>query len=138
MRPEERFEAMAATDTPALEALADEILACGVEVSVSAGPESVSAPVRVAVPGSGDTTVVLGHVALTRCTVLLDGTRGDGLRAGFDLPGAVAAAICDAEYERGGALSTRVHDLCRSAQRARARARAERAHLVAMTTLDEA
>lgn len=148
MRPEERFEALAATDTPALEALADEILACGVEVSVSAGPESVSAPVRVGVPGSnvagqpapgsGDTTVVLGHVALTRCTVLLDGTRGDGLRGGYDLPGAVAAAICDAECERDGALSVRVRELCRSAQRARARARVERADLVAMTTLDEA
>ncbi|HEX9833287.1 MAG TPA: phosphonate C-P lyase system protein PhnG [Mycobacterium sp.] len=138
MRPEERFEALAATDTRALEALADEILAGGVEVSVCSGPESVSAPVRVGVPGSGDTTVVLGHVALTRCTVLLDRTRGDGLRAGNDLPGAVAAAICDAECERDGALSTRVHDLCRSAQRTRVRARAERAHLVAMTTLDEA
>jgi alpha-D-ribose 1-methylphosphonate 5-triphosphate synthase subunit PhnG len=136
MRAEHRFEALAMADAGAVEALADEILACGVEVSVTAGPESVSAPVRVDVPGSGDTTV-LGHVALTRCTVLLGGTRGDGLRAGYDLPGAVAAAICDAESERRGAFSDRVHELCRTAQHVDARRRAERADLVAMTTLDE-
>lgn len=138
MRPEERFEALAAADVDTLERLADEILACGIDVSIFAGPESVSAPVRVAVPGQADTTVVLGHVALTRCTVLLDGVRGDGLRTGYDLPGAVAAAICDAECERDGTLSPRVHDLCRTAQGAAAQSRSERANLVAATTLDEA
>lgn len=136
MRAEHRFEALATADAGALEALADDILACGVEVSVTAGPESVSAPVRVGVSGSADTTV-LGHVALTRCTVLLGGTRGDGLRAGYDLPGAVAAAICDAESERRGAFSERVHELCQTAQHADARRKAERADLVAMTKLDE-
>ena len=75
MRPEARFEALAAAEATALESLADEILGRGVEVSVSAGPESVSAPVRVAVPAQADTTAVLGHVALTRCTVLLVGIR---------------------------------------------------------------
>jgi alpha-D-ribose 1-methylphosphonate 5-triphosphate synthase subunit PhnG len=138
MRPEERFEALATADVQALESLADEILACGVDVTISAGPESVSAPVRVTVPGQGETTVVLGHVALTRCTILLDGIRGDGLRAGYDLPGAVAAAICDAECERDGTLSSRVHDLCGAAQGAAAQRRSELADLVAMTTLDEA
>jgi alpha-D-ribose 1-methylphosphonate 5-triphosphate synthase subunit PhnG len=136
MRAEHRFEALATADARSLEALADEILACGVEVSVTAGPESVSAPVRVTVPGSGDTTV-LGHVALTRCTVFVGGTRGDGLRAGYDLPGAVAAAICDAECERRGAFSERVHELCQTAQHIDARRKAERADLVAMTTLDQ-
>ena len=137
MRPEHRFEALANADAQALEALADDILASGVDVSVTTGPESVSAPVRVGVAGSDDTTVVLGHVALTRCTVLVDSTRGDGLRVGYDLPGAVAAAICDAECERRGALTARVHDLCRAAQHDDSRRRAERADLVAMTTLDE-
>jgi alpha-D-ribose 1-methylphosphonate 5-triphosphate synthase subunit PhnG len=136
MRAEHRFEALAMADASALEALADEILADGVDVSVAAGPESVSAPIRVGVPGSDDTTV-LGHVALTRCTVLVDGTRGDGVRVGYDLPGAVAAAICDAESERRGAHSNRVHDLCRDAQAADMRRRAERGELVATTTLDE-
>ena len=136
MRAEHRFEGLAKADAHALEALADEILAGSVDVSVAAGPESVSAPVRVGIPGSDDTTV-LGHVALTRCTVLVDGTRGDGLRVGYDLPAAVAAAICDAESERRGALSDRVHDLCRAAQHADARRRADRADLVTMTTLDQ-
>jgi alpha-D-ribose 1-methylphosphonate 5-triphosphate synthase subunit PhnG len=137
MRAEHRFEALANADARALEALADEILAGGADVSVTSGPESVSAPVRIGVPASDDTTVVLGHVALTRCTVLVDGTRGDGIRVGYDLPGAVAAAICDAECERQGAVTARVVDLCRAAQDAEARRRAQRANLVAMTTLDE-
>lgn len=137
MSPEDRFEALVSADGGALENLADEILAGGVDVSVLSGPESVSAPTRVGVPGSDGTTVVLGHVALTRCTVLLDGTRGDGLRAGYDLPGAVAAAICDAECERRGPLSGRVLDLCRTAQDARVQRRRELADVVAMTTLAE-
>ena len=87
--------------------------------------------------GSGATTVVLGHVSLTRCTVMVGGTRGDGLRVGYDLPGAVAAAICDAECERDGELSRRVHDLCRAAQHADAQRRRQRAELVATTRLDE-
>lgn len=138
MRAEQRYEALAMAEGRALEALADDILAEGGDVSVTAGPESVSAPVRVAVPdGPEATTVVLGHVALTRCTVLLDGTRGDGLRVGHDMPGAVAAAVCDAECERAGRLSTRVYDLCRVTQHADRQRRKQRAGLVAMTRLDE-
>lgn len=134
---EQRFEALAGAEVGALEALADDILACGLEVSVTAGPESVSAPIRVAVPGSGATTVVLGHVSLTRCTITLAGTRGDGMRSGYDLVGAVAAAVCDAEYERRGPLAGRVRELCRAAEQARAREDGERAGLVAMTRLGE-
>ena len=137
MNTEERFEALATADAASMEALADEILASGAAVSVTSGPESVSAPVRVSVPGSDATTVVLGHVALTRCTVAVEGTRGDGLRAGYDLPGAVAAAICDAECERNGAFSARVHDLCLAAQRANAARSDDRANLVAMTRVEE-
>ncbi|MFV1363998.1 phosphonate C-P lyase system protein PhnG [Mycolicibacterium elephantis] len=136
MRAHDRYEALAAGDGQALEALADEILATGVDVSVTAGPESVSAPVRVGVSGSG-ATVVLGHIALTRCTAHVGGVRGDGIRAGHDLAGALAAAICDAECERGGPLSPRVHELCRSAQTEAARRRSERADLVAMTTMEQ-
>jgi alpha-D-ribose 1-methylphosphonate 5-triphosphate synthase subunit PhnG len=137
MMAEQRFEALAGAEVGALEALADDILACGLEVSVTAGPESVSAPIRVAVPGSGATTVVLGHVSLTRCTITLAGTRGDGMRSGYDLVGAVAAAVCDAEYERRGPLAGRVRELCRAAEQARAREDGERAGLVAMTRLGE-
>jgi alpha-D-ribose 1-methylphosphonate 5-triphosphate synthase subunit PhnG len=131
------MEALTDADAEALERLADEILATGVVVSVTAGPESVSAPVRVPVPGADDTTVVLGHVALTRCTVDLGGTRGDGVRAGYDPAGAVAAAICDAECERLGAFTPHVEEFCRTAHEARAERGRERAQMVAMTRLDQ-
>lgn len=129
--------ALADADAEALEVLADTILATRVSVSVTVGPESVSAPVRVSVPGAGDTTVVLGHVALTRCTVELAGTRGEGVRAGYDPAGAVAAAICDAECERLGPSTTRVEELCRTADDARIARSGERAQMVAMTRLDQ-
>ncbi|PRC42431.1 phosphonate metabolism PhnG family protein [Mycobacterium sp. ITM-2017-0098] len=137
MTAESRFEALAGADAEALERLADEILATGAVVSVTAGPESFSAPVRVQVPGGDDTTVVLGHVALTRCTVELGGIRGDGVRSGYDLTGAVAAAICDAECERLGSLSPRVEELCRAADDARTERGRERSRMVAMTRLTD-
>lgn len=137
MNAERRFEALAAAHGEALEALADEILAAGVTVSVTAGPESVSAPIALPVPGTQDTTVVLGHVALSRCTVLVAGIRGDGIRAGHDPVGAVSAAILDAECERAGPLSQRVYELCVAAESARAGTAAERARLVAMTRTGE-
>jgi alpha-D-ribose 1-methylphosphonate 5-triphosphate synthase subunit PhnG len=137
MRVERRFEALSVADGCALESLADEILVDGETVSVAAGPESVSAPIRVSVPGSGDTTVVIGHVALTRCTVQMGETRGDGVRVGYDPVGAVSAAICDAECERAGPLARRVHDLCRTAEQGAAERAAERARLVAATRLEQ-
>lgn len=137
MKPEQRYEWLAAADTAALEPLADEIIAACARVSVRTGPESVSAPVRVPVPGAGDTTVVLGHVALTRCAVLLDDTRGDGIRSGYDPVGALSAAICDAECERGGPLSGRVREVCQAAERDRAHRDDERARRVAATRLSE-
>lgn len=137
MTPESRMEALTDADSEALERLADDILATGVAVAVTVGPESVSAPVRVPVPGAGDTTVVLGHVALTRCTVELDGARGDGVRAGYDPAGAVAAAICDAECERAGPHTPHVEELCRAAHEAGAGRARERARLVASTRLEQ-
>lgn len=138
MTPDARMEALAVADPMALELLADDILAAGAVVSVTTGPESVTTPVRVPLPGSVSTTTVLGHVALTRCTVDMAGTRGDGIRGGYDMVGAVAAAICDAECERGGPMSARVEALCAGAFDQKAdRARA-RATLVAATRLEQA
>ena len=91
----------------------------------------------VLAPGAGDTTVVLGHAALTRCTVELAGVRGDGVRAGYDPAGAVAAAICDAECERRGPHALRVEELCRAALDARADRGRARAELVATTRLEQ-
>lgn len=137
MSPEERFSALADADRHTLEALADEILAMGSAVNVTAGPESVSAPIRVRVAGTEDTTTVLGHLAMTRCSILLGGHRGDGLRSGHDQTGAVAAAVCDAECERSGPLSERVLELCRTTELARARQRRRRNDVVAQTRLGD-
>ncbi|MDV3129744.1 phosphonate C-P lyase system protein PhnG [Mycobacterium sp. 21AC1] len=137
MTAELRLEALACADPDELELLADEILKSGSEVSVTAGPESVSAPIRVPVPGTEDTSVVLGHVSLTRCTVILGGSRGDGVRTGYDLAGAVAAAICDAECHRRGPLSDRVEALCHNAMQARDQRGRDRARLVATTRLEQ-
>lgn len=136
MTAEQRYETLAAADSAALEQLADDILATGADIAVTAGPESISTPVRVSVPGTAETTVVLGHVALTRCTVELAGVRGDGIRSGYDLTGAVAAAVCDAEAHRAGPLAERVELLCRAAEQDRAASAADRAALVAATRLD--
>lgn len=130
-----RWEDLAAADPRPLEQLADRILEATPDVRVELGPETVSAPVRLAVPGDVPTTAVVGHVALTRCTVRLAGTRGDGLRQGRDLPGALAAAVCDAEADRGGPLTNEVTALCAAARAGRLARAAARRTLVEQTRL---
>jgi alpha-D-ribose 1-methylphosphonate 5-triphosphate synthase subunit PhnG len=131
-----RYEALSIAELGDIEMLADQILGTGTSVNVLSGPEVVSAPIRYPVPGTQQTTTVLGHVALTMCAVELDGVRGDGIRTCRDLVGAVAAAVCDAEAERNGPLSNEVLDLCDAAllrQEAEARSRAS---LVSATRLE--
>ena len=136
MNAERRFEALAAAPLGPLQALADEVLATGTPVEVVEGPEVVTAPLRLPVPGTDATTAAIGHVALTRCRVELGSVRGDGHRRGRDLLGAVAAAICDAEAERGGPLASAVEELAaESAAETRARSR-ERARQVALTRME--
>ncbi|UNK47826.1 phosphonate C-P lyase system protein PhnG [Arthrobacter sulfonylureivorans] len=135
MNPEQRFESLAVAGLAELERLADRILATGVEVRVVAGPEAASAPVQFPVPGTADTTAVLGHVALSTCTVELSGVRGDGVRDGRDLTGAVAAAVCDAEAERGGPFAGDVDALCAAALHCQVEDAKNRAGLVAATRL---
>lgn len=137
MTAEARFEALAAAEAVALETLADDILAAAGRIEVISGPESVSAPVRLPIPGTEASTVVLGHVGLSRCTVELDGVRGDGYRRGYDPVGAIAAAICDAAAEHDGPHRERVHRLCHdTGERARTAA-ADAARRVALTRLAE-
>lgn len=143
---ERRYEALAAAPGPELEALADRILAGlpdgGVEVL--AGPEVGAGPVRLAVPGTAAGTVVVGQLAVTRATVSLAGgvgppgadrVRGDGLRPGRDLTGALAAAVCDAEAGRGGPLAPAVEHLVAGVLLDRAEARRREAEIVAATRL---
>lgn len=136
MTPEERYEALAVADRPDLEELADAILATGVPVEVTAGPEVVTAPVRLGVPGTRSTSTVVGQVGLTTCTVEVVGVRGDGCRAGHDLSGAVAAALCDAEVGRGGPLADAVLDLASRALARRSALWAERARRVELTRVE--
>lgn len=132
MTPERRYELLAVTNAAALEALADEILAAGVTIDVTHGPEVVSAPVRLPTPTIGS-TVVVGHVALTTCEVRLGGRRGVGVRPARQLAAAVAAAICDAEATRDGAFAPRVAELCHAAAAEQAAARADAAGVVDRT-----
>lgn len=134
---EERYTYLGAADAEALTALADAILATGVDVQVLSGPEAISTPLRYPLAGTQASTTVLGHVVLTRCTVLLAEHRGDGIRAGRDLEAAVAAAICDAEVEREGPLTARVHQLCDRTQQAHDEAAAQRADIVDATRVGE-
>jgi alpha-D-ribose 1-methylphosphonate 5-triphosphate synthase subunit PhnG len=105
--PEERYELLGEADGAQLAAIADAVLAGGASVIVLSGPEVLTAPLRLPVPGA-EATAVIGHVALTSCTVEVDGVRGDGCRTGRDLQGALAAAICDAEAERTGPMAGQV------------------------------
>lgn len=135
MTPEERYEALAAADAVDVEQLADVILASGADIEVVAGPESVTAALRMPVPATRASSAVLGHVALTSCTVRLGGVRGDGMRPGRDLTGALSAAVCDAEAERGGPHAAAVEALCSTAIAGVAEAATARADLVAATRI---
>nr|WTB30934.1 phosphonate C-P lyase system protein PhnG [Streptomyces sp. NBC_00830] len=122
---EHRYEALATAPADELEALADRILAgadsARVEVAVLNGPEVRLGTLSLPVPGSA--TAVIGHLALTTCTVRIGGHRGDGCRSGRELPATVAAAICDAEVARNGPLAGEVLALCVAQRRREAQAR---------------
>ncbi|HWV86284.1 MAG TPA: phosphonate C-P lyase system protein PhnG [Capillimicrobium sp.] len=134
MTPERRYEGLAIAPEREREALADRILA-GAPVEVVAGPEVATAAVRLPVPGT-DATMVAGRVVVTTCTVRVAGVRGDGAVAGRRPRGALAAAVCDAEAERGGPLADAVEALVLAAEAARADALAAEAEAVALTRLD--
>ncbi|MGH2989328.1 MAG: phosphonate C-P lyase system protein PhnG [Solirubrobacterales bacterium] len=101
MSPEERMEALAMCHPEELEALADKLLR-DANVEVVSGPEVAVAPLRVPA-AEGEGSVVLARVPVTRCTLLLDGVRGDAIVPGRSVRAALAAAVLDAEAERGGA-----------------------------------
>lgn len=134
---EERYSFLGAADAEALSALADEILATGVDVQVVSGPEAVSTPLRYPLAGTRSSTTVLGHVVLTSCMVTLAERRGDGIRSGRDLEGAVAAAVCDAEVERDGPLAARVLQLCEHTRQELQAAATTRAQTVDATRIGE-
>lgn len=132
MTPESRYSLLAQADAHQLEALADLILGTEPHLVVIEGPNVMSSPVRYPLAETG-ATVVLGHAVFTVCAVMVNDHRGDGIRAGRDLAGAVAAAVCDAEYERGGPLTESVHTLCLVTETALVNRAQERATLVGLT-----
>lgn len=133
MNPAELWSQLAAAPAAPLEELADRILDATPDVEVIAGPEVVSVPLR----RTGEAgTVVIGHTTITTCQVLLAGTRGDGIRPGRDLTGAVAAAICAAAATRG-THSEEIAVLAASGAAARYRRAEQRAELVAATRLEQ-
>jgi alpha-D-ribose 1-methylphosphonate 5-triphosphate synthase subunit PhnG len=135
MNAERRYAALSTAGSADVELLADRILAHGPSIRMIAGPQVVTAPIRYPVAGPGRSTSVLGHIALSTCAVALDDTRGDGVRRGRDLVGAVAAAVCDAEVERGGRFASEVIALCAAAETVLAREGRSRASLVSATRI---
>jgi len=133
--PERRFEGLALADAGELVGLADRILASGVAVEVIRGPVVARGPLRLPLPDVG--TVVAGHAVLTTCAVTLAGVRGDGTRAGDAPEPALAAAICDAEAERAGALAKEVHRVAAASLDARASRRLVRGSMIERTRLRE-
>lgn len=135
MTPERRLEGLALADAHDLVRLADRILASGVTVEVIRRPVAARGALRVPLPDVG--TVVAGHAVLTTCAVTLEGVRGDGTRAGDAPEPALAAAICDAEAERAGALADEVHRIATGSLDARAHRRRVRASMIERTRLRE-
>jgi alpha-D-ribose 1-methylphosphonate 5-triphosphate synthase subunit PhnG len=128
------YEALARANDEELVALADRVLETPSTVTLIAGPTVVSSPLRLEVPG-GAGTVVIGHVAMTTCEISLDGVRGDGIRSGRSLDACVAAAVCDAEVERGGPLSDDVFELANATLRRLQGAERQRARATQLTRL---
>lgn len=135
MTAEARLEALARAPDEDLEGLADRIISGGATVAVLAGPEVSTAPLRLPVPGTRGTFVV-GRAVLSTCAVSVGGARGDGVVQGRALRPALAAAICDAEAERGGPLAADVEQLAAAAEAAHRSALAEEGRRVALTRID--
>jgi alpha-D-ribose 1-methylphosphonate 5-triphosphate synthase subunit PhnG len=111
--PEHLFEGLAQANADEVVELADRILQTPATVGLVAGPTVVSSPLRLETPGDVGTAVI-GHIAMTSCEVSLEGTRGDAIRSGRSLEASIAAAICDAEVQRGGIFANEVIKLAES------------------------
>ncbi len=133
---EVRLSLLGAAPPVELESLADQILLTA-PVEMRRGPEVVTTPLRLPVPGQASTFVV-GHAVLTVCEVSLAGTRGDAIVAGRAPRAAVAAAVCDAEVERAGAHAGDVRRLVSSVQAAGEHRAAAEAAAVRATRIDGA
>ncbi len=133
MSAEARYAALAVADRDRLTALAEEILAQATSVALSAGPAPATMLVEL-------TETVrrqpfhLGEVVVTEATVVVNGSRGDGMVLGLDTERALAAAVCDAAAE-AGLLAGAVAALVRRTEAELAAARASTAAALAETRI---
>ena len=108
-----RCELLAAAELQSLLDVADSCLDGAGAPEAVLGPEVGSVVLTVREPVEAS-RFQLGDVLVTRSEVIHRGATGWAMRMGDDRPGALAAAICDAECEAGGPGRARVDDLCRS------------------------
>ncbi len=77
----------------------------------------------------------LGDVLVTQSTVEHRSIKGWSMRMGDDRPGALAAAICDAEVEAAGHHAAAVEQLCNEVEHGQAATRAEEWHRLEPTVV---
>lgn len=120
---EELHELLALTPGDDLVALADTILATGVNLRVTRRPETGSIAVQVREPVARQ-RFQLADMVVSTAEVELAGERGWAMRSGTDRRAALAQAVCEAELARNGSHAAQIRARLeseatdRSAQRA--------------------
>jgi alpha-D-ribose 1-methylphosphonate 5-triphosphate synthase subunit PhnG len=119
----ERAQLLAAAPRAELLDLADRCLAETPDPEILAGPEVGTVVLNVREPVES-IRFQLGDVLTTRCEVRHRQAQGWAMRLGDDRPGALAAAVCDAEYSADGPHADEVARLCTKTAASMARERA--------------
>lgn len=110
MQRERRAELLTLARSADIVPLAERCIALS-PVKVLAGPEVGMVMLQVREPVVRE-RFYLGEVLVTRAEVDRSGTRGWAMRMGDDRVATLAAAICDAEVERGGEMAAEILELC--------------------------
>jgi alpha-D-ribose 1-methylphosphonate 5-triphosphate synthase subunit PhnG len=110
---ERRSELLAAAAPEALITLAEACLDGAAPAVVVNPAETGTVALQVREPVEG-LRFVLAEVLVSRAEVAWDGHRGWAMRPGDDRVAALAAAVLDAEVERGGPRAGQVLELCRA------------------------
>lgn len=130
-----RCELLAAADTGELLAVAEACIEATAPPLALVGPEVGTVAMTVREPVE-TTRFQLGDVLVTRSEVEHRGVRGWAVRMGDDRPGALAAAICDAEAAAAGPQTSTIDELCRRTQERLVRQRDEEWAQLAPTIVD--
>lgn len=110
---EARTELLCSAEREAIIAIADDILAGDVAMTVTRRPESGGVVAQVREPIARQ-RFLLADVLVTQAEVMLDGHAGWAMRMGEDREATLAQAVCDAEVERSGPATERVLALATS------------------------